>query len=142
MAELTPTPDVEETPEPAPIVRPDSAGVPSPDRRLLGLVIAIVAAVYVFAQLRPGLLLADNTPSGGDMGAHVWGPAYLRDSLLTSGRLTGWTNDWYAGFPAYHFYMVVPALAILALNSGLNPLLGVPAAAVLLVAVVVIGRRS
>ena len=34
------------------------------------------------------------------MGAHVWGPAYLRDHLLPHGRLTGWTPDWYAGFPA------------------------------------------
>lgn len=125
-------------------VEPDEANqeAPSVDRRLLGLAIALIAAVYVFAQLRPSLLLADNTPSGGDMGAHVWGPAYMRDSLLSSGRLTGWTNDWYAGFPAYHFYMVVPALAILALNSGLSPLVGVPAALALLLVAAVIDRRS
>ena len=30
----------------------------------------------------PGLLIADTTPAGGDMGAHVWGPAFLRDHLL------------------------------------------------------------
>ena len=41
---------------------------------------------------------SDTTPAGGDMGAHVWGPAYLRDVLLPSGRLSGWTADWYAGF--------------------------------------------
>ncbi len=35
------------------------------------------------------------------MGAHVWGPAFLRDHLLPQGRLTGWTPDWYDGFPAY-----------------------------------------
>ena len=34
------------------------------------------------------------------MGAHVWGPAYLRDHLLPNGRITGWAPDWYAGFPA------------------------------------------
>ena len=58
-------------------------------------------------------------PSGGDMGAHVWGPAFLRDHLLTEGRLSGWTPDWYAGFPAYQFYMVVPSLLIVALDVGL-----------------------
>ena len=62
------------------------------------------------AHLQPDLLLANTTPAGGDMGAHVWGPAYLRDHLLPHGRLTGWTPDWYAGFPAYQFYMVVPSL--------------------------------
>ena len=81
-------------------------------------VIVVAAMVFVLAQLAPGLLVADTTPAGGDMGAHVWGPAYLRDHLLPSGRLAGWTPDWYAGFPAYQFYMVVPALLIVALNAG------------------------
>ena len=62
------------------------------------------------------LLLEDTTPAGGDMGAHVWGPAFLRDELLPQGRLTGWTQDWYAGFPAYHFYMIVPSLLIALLS--------------------------
>lgn len=58
------------------------------------------------------LILTDTTPTGGDYGAHVWGPAFLRDHLLTSFRLNGWSMDWYAGFPAYRFYMVLPAIAI------------------------------
>jgi hypothetical protein len=77
-----------------------------------------LAMVFVFSQLHPDLIFADNTPTGGDMGAHVLGPAYLRDHLLPEGRLTGWSPDWYAGFPLYHFYMVVPALAIVAVNTG------------------------
>jgi len=80
----------------------------------LGVVIACVA--FVFVQLGPANVLSDTTPAGGDMGAHVWGPAYLRDELLPSGRLTGWTPDWYAGFPAYQFYMVVPSLLIALLS--------------------------
>ena len=51
------------------------------------------------------------------MGAHVWGPAFLRDHLLPNFQLTGWSMDWYAGMPAYRFYMVVPALAIVALDT-------------------------
>jgi len=71
---------------------------------------------FVFVQLGPSRVLANTTPAGGDMGAHVWGPAYLRDHLLPQGRLSGWTPDWYAGFPAYTFYMVVPSLAIALLS--------------------------
>src|SRR5689334_1173708 len=71
---------------------------------------------FVFMNLHPNLLFANNTPAGGDMGAHVWGPAYMRDHLLNHGRLTGWTPDWYAGFPAYEFYMVLPSLAIAVLS--------------------------
>ncbi|MEA3215449.1 MAG: hypothetical protein QOJ19_1605 [Acidimicrobiia bacterium] len=76
-----------------------------------------VCVTFVWLQLNPHLVLKNNTPSGGDMGAHVWGPAYLRDHLLPHFRLTGWTNDWYDGFPAYQYYMVVPALAIVVLNA-------------------------
>lgn len=83
----------------------------------VGLVATAVG--FTLLQLQPRLLVADNTPAGGDMGAHVWAPAYLRDHLLPQWRLTGWTPDWYAGFPALHFYMVPPMLAIVALDTVL-----------------------
>jgi len=82
-----------------------------------GVVVAL-CCIYVLWVVKPNLVLRDTTPTGGDMGAHVWGPAYLRDELLPSFRLTGWTNDWYAGFPAYTFYMVVPSLMIVVLDVG------------------------
>lgn len=81
--------------------------------------VAALCCVFVWSNLHPDLILADTTPTGGDMGAHVWGPAYLRDVLLPQGRLTGWTPDWYAGFPAYQFYMLPPALLIVALDMVL-----------------------
>lgn len=110
--------------------------------RITGFAVAAICSVFVFVQLRPDLIFTDTTPAGGDMGAHVWGPAFLRDHLLSSGQLAGWTPDWYAGFPAYQFYMVVPALAIIAVNAGFTPWLSVPlAAAVLAVAVREAGRR-
>lgn len=87
----------------------------TPFQLISGLTTAVVVAGCVLFALRtmhPGLLFTRSTPTGGDLGAHVWGPAYLRDHLLPSGRLSGWTMDWYAGFPIYRFYMVVPALLI------------------------------
>jgi hypothetical protein len=82
----------------------------------LTFAIVTAAAGYVLASMHPSLLLTNTTPTGGDMGAHVWGPAYLRDELIPNGRLTGWTPDWYTGFPAYHFYMLIPSLLIVALD--------------------------
>ncbi len=76
----------------------------------------IITTLMVFFTLQPSLIFRNNTPTGGDMGAHVYGPAYLRDHLLTSFRLSGWSNDWYSGLPMYRFYMVLPALFILALD--------------------------
>ncbi|MFY8237779.1 MAG: hypothetical protein ACOVK5_00975, partial [Ilumatobacteraceae bacterium] len=78
--------------------------------------IVLGATLLIVSALHPELILRNNTPTGGDMGAHVWGPAYLRDVLLPHWRLTGWSMDWYAGLPAYRFYMVVPALAIVLLD--------------------------
>ncbi|MGF1599346.1 MAG: hypothetical protein ACFCVK_20945 [Acidimicrobiales bacterium] len=109
---------------------------------LVSSAVAVCCALFVFVQLRPDLLLADTTPSGGDMGAHVWGPAFLRDHLLGQGRLTGWTPDWYAGFPAYHFYMVVPSLVIVAVNAGLPPLIGIPLGLVLVATTVHLTKAS
>jgi hypothetical protein len=81
--------------------------------------VVATCAVFVFANLHPSQVLSSAVPAGGDMGAHVWGPAYLRDELLPQLRLSGWTPDWYAGFPAYQFYMVIPSLLIVALDVGL-----------------------
>ena len=61
-------------------------------------------------------ILSANTPTGGDMGAHVLLPQLLRDTLLPSGQLFGWSNDWYAGFPALYFYFPIPALTTVILD--------------------------
>jgi hypothetical protein len=45
-------------------------------------VVVALASAAVLHRLRPGRVFSDTTPTGGDMGAHVWGPAFLRDELL------------------------------------------------------------
>jgi hypothetical protein len=94
---------------------------PQPDTwRLVEKVVTFAAVlgavIFTLVQLHPGDIVANTTPAGGDMGAHVWGPAYLRDHILPHGRLSGWAPDWYGGFPMYQFYMVVPALMVVGLN--------------------------
>ncbi|MFM8713862.1 MAG: hypothetical protein ACKOE7_10945, partial [Actinomycetota bacterium] len=49
--------------------------------------VIVFTTLMVFLTLQPSLIFRNNTPTGGDMGAHVYGPAYLRDHLLTSLRL-------------------------------------------------------
>jgi hypothetical protein len=83
---------------------------------LLSLGIVAAGMLFVFLQLQPSLLFANTTPAGGDMGAHVWGPDYMRDHLLPNLRITGWAPDWYSGFPAYHFYFPLPAFMIVVLD--------------------------
>ncbi len=79
------------------------------------LVIAAVTAAIFFA-VQPWLILAANTPTGGDMGAHVLGPAILRDDLLPNFQILGWSDAWFAGFPAFYFYFPLPSLVIVFLD--------------------------
>ncbi|MYC84326.1 MAG: hypothetical protein F4X18_02265 [Acidimicrobiia bacterium] len=86
--------------------------------RTSAIVVAMVSLATLVA-VAPHLLLVANTPTGGDMGAHVLGPAYLRDVLLPSGRIMGWSNHWFAGFPIFYFYFPLPSLVIVALDLAL-----------------------
>ncbi len=109
-------------------------------RRNSGFTVAAVSSLFVFLILNFNnserfLFFQNSIPTGGDMGAHIWGPAFLRDELLPNFSLTGWAPDWYQGFPAYRFYMVIPALAIVIVNVGLVWWIGLPLALGLIFAV-------
>ncbi|MFM7061209.1 MAG: hypothetical protein ACKOZL_08510 [Actinomycetes bacterium] len=80
--------------------------------RIVSALVVVACCLTVLAALHPELLLRNTTASGGDMGAHVWFPAYLRDHLLPQWRIAGWAPDWFAGFPAGQFYFPLPALAV------------------------------
>ena len=97
---------------------------PEPDARVVrarqvahwvGIGIVVACCLFVFWQQRPDLLFRNTTPNGGDVGAHVWWPAYLRDHLLPW-RIAGWAPDFYAGFSAGQFYFPLPALLIVGLD--------------------------
>lgn len=97
--------------------------VPPADRDLQvlwrWLSVAVLAGTcgLVLWTLQPSLLLRNTTPNGGDLGAHVWFPAYLRDHLLPHWRVAGWSNDWFGGFPAGQFYFPIPALITVFLDA-------------------------
>ena len=120
------------TPESADPVEPELetmiAAEPRPafpvsGRSLFTAVLVTLSTVFVAWNVQPDLWFQDTTPTGGDMGAHVWSPAYLRDVLLPEFRLTGWSPDWYAGFPAFTFYMIIPSLLIVMVNVGVGYLI-------------------
>ena len=92
----------------------------------LSLLVVALGTALVLRTLHPTAMWRNTTPTGGDMGSHVWGPRYLLDHLIPKGRLSGWSPDWYDGFPAYQFYMVVPSLLIVAVHVGLAWFLALP----------------
>lgn len=89
---------------------------PTSARSWVPVGVVLGASLIILGVLQPQLLLSATTPSGGDMGAHVLGPAFLRDVLLPAGRVMGWSNDWFAGFPVFYFYFPLPSLVIVLLD--------------------------
>jgi hypothetical protein len=79
---------------------------------IITLAIVLACTIFVFVQLQPSQLFKETTPAGGDMGAHVWLPAYIKRELLPHFRIFGWTMDWYAGFPALTYYFPLPMVGI------------------------------
>ncbi|HWG74322.1 MAG TPA: hypothetical protein VG184_09745 [Acidimicrobiales bacterium] len=83
---------------------------------LVTLLVVAACTVYTFNKLQPSNIFANTTPTGGDMGAHVWLPWFVEHKLLPHFRITGWAMDWYAGFPALTYYFPLPILMIVAVN--------------------------
>jgi hypothetical protein len=81
------------------------------------LVVILGVIAIALWQLHPSLLLADTTTAGGDTGAHVILPAFMKSNLLAHGQLTGWDPDWYDGFPVYTFYFPLPAVLTVVFNG-------------------------
>jgi len=78
---------------------------------LAAAAIAVLGVIVVtLIQLHPNLLVSGSLTTGGDTGAHVATPAFLRDTLLPQGQLTGWYPGWFNGFPVYTYYFVLPDL--------------------------------
>ena len=74
--------------------------------------VILVAVLKVFVPLNG--VFDDSTPTGGDVAGHVWFPHALKSMLP---HLSGWSNDWFAGFPAGAMYFPIPALATVVLSS-------------------------
>ena len=73
-----------------------------------------LATLFVLYSLRPSLLVTNTLPAGGDLAYHDWGPDFLRRELLP--HASGWSWDWFDGFPAFVFYPALPAVAIAGLS--------------------------
>lgn len=77
--------------------------------RVVELSIYVTLLVLLLIFFHPNLLWSTTTTTGGDTGAHIYAPWYLKNHLLTKGLLSGWSPGWFAGFPMLHFYFPLVA---------------------------------
>lgn len=87
----------------------------------LGLVLLLLGLLDL---LRPELLLLPSLPAGGDLLCHYPTAAFVRDTLLPSGRIHGWYPGAYLGHPLLLYYFPLPFW----LMAALAPSLGLPVA--------------
>ncbi len=84
---------------------------------LFGILLALVG-IFILWQFHPSKIFSTTTITGGDTSAQIWAPDFLKDNLLP--RLSGWSHDWFGGFPAFTFYMVIPHLFATLLSYLIN----------------------
>ena len=60
--------------------------------------------------LRVDLVFQNNTPTGGDMGAHIVAIDTFIKDFIPNFQINGWSNDWFSGYPLYYFYFPLPAI--------------------------------
>lgn len=85
------------------------------------LAIFIVIIIFIFTYFKPSLLFLNTTITGGDTASHFYPALYLKEYLLPKGKLFGWNQGNYAGFPMFQFYFPFPFL-IAVLLSYVMPL--------------------
>ena len=50
------------------------------------------------------------------MGAHVVPTKFFITELFNNLKLSGWSQDWFAGYPVYYFYFPLPPIITSLLN--------------------------
>ena len=70
--------------------------------------VALGSLLRIF--LRVELVFSDLLPTGGDMGAHIVPTKFFVSELFNNFKLSGWSQDWFAGYPLYYFYFPLPPI--------------------------------
>src|SRR3989304_3903915 len=72
--------------------------------------ILITIFVFILSYFQPAFFSSLNVPTGGDMASHYYPAKYLKEVLLPKGRVVGWMQGNYAGFPLFQIYFPCPFL--------------------------------
>jgi len=86
---------------------------------VLDLILLVMIAVFLLTFLTPRYLLSVTTATGGDMGSHFPTAVHMKNVFLKSGKVMGWDQANYAGYPLFYHYFpltfIVTAILSLAM---------------------------
>jgi uncharacterized membrane protein len=77
---------------------------------IIDAIILVLIASFLLTYFEPGLLFLKTTINGGDTGSHYPAAVYLKEVLLPQGKIMGWDQGNYAGYPLFYHYFPLPFL--------------------------------
>lgn len=93
-------------------------------KTVLDVTVQILIFIYIASYFTPEHLFSKTTITGGDTASHYYTAHYLKDYLLPHGKILGWMQGNFAGFPVFQFYFPLPFILMVLLSY----LIGLPIA--------------
>ena len=75
---------------------------------IIDVSVLIAIFCYLSSYFEPKYLLLKTIITGGDTASHYYYAEYLRDTLIPQGKIMGWIQGNYCGFPLFLFYFPFP----------------------------------
>ena len=91
-------------------------GVTGEYKRIIDVSVVLLILAYLLTVFSPRYLFLKTIITGGDTASHYYTAEYLKEVLLPQGRISGWTQGNYAGFPILQFYFPLPFLIMVVLG--------------------------
>ena len=88
---------------------------------IVDIVVLLGLAIFLLSYFQPNLLLLKTTINGGDTGSHYPTAVVLKEVFLPQGKIMGWDQGNYAGYPLFYHYFPLPFL-LMAFLSFIIPL--------------------
>lgn len=81
---------------------------------LIDYPVLLLTFLFLLSYFETEYLFLKTITTGGDTASHFYTAHYLKEYLLPNGKIIGWTQGNYAGFPLFQFYFPLPfILAVL-----------------------------
>ncbi|MFN3533832.1 MAG: hypothetical protein ACK4WB_00400, partial [Desulfatiglandales bacterium] len=85
------------------------------------ILVLISCECFIFTYFDLNFLMLKTITTGGDTGSHYYTGVFLKEVLLPQGKIMGWMNANYAGYPLFYHYFPLPFL-MMALLAYLIPM--------------------
>ena len=74
----------------------------------IDIIVLALITLFIFSYFSPALIFLKTVTNGGDTGSHYPSAVYLKEVLLPQGKIMGWDQGNYAGYPLFYHYFPLP----------------------------------